>query len=316
MKVLLYHLDGKHPNLALMRLAHHFKGEDVELRRVRKEVDIERQLWDSGEETVYASLIFDRTKPRAERFQKIWPQAIIGGTGWNLTTTLETEGIVSEQLDYSIYPKFKPSIGFSQRGCRLKCSFCVVPKKEGNIFEVNTINEIWRGGDHPKQIILLDNDFFGQDHWRERIAEIRDGGFKVNFNQGINVRVIGDEEAEAIASVDYRNTKMERKSIYAAWDNNGDEKRVFRGLKKLVEAGVKPRHITIYMLVGYEPYKQTMEGNIYRAKKLREFGAMPYPMPFHRTRELVGFQRWIIGAYDKRIPWEDWERAGYRPEHL
>lgn len=30
----------------------------------------------------------------------------------------------------------------------------------------------------------------------------------------------------------------------------------------------------------------------------------------------VGFQRWVVGAYDKRVSWGEWERAGYRPERL
>src|SRR6266436_1647510 len=33
--------------------------------------------------------------------------------------------------DYSLYPKFTGSLGFTQRGCRLSCKFCVVPIKEG-----------------------------------------------------------------------------------------------------------------------------------------------------------------------------------------
>ena len=39
---------------------------------------------------------------------------------------------------------------------------------------------------------LLDNDFFGQprEQWEARIAEIREGGFKVCLNQGINIRMI------------------------------------------------------------------------------------------------------------------------------
>jgi hypothetical protein len=31
---------------------------------------------------------------------------------------------------------------------------------------------------------------------------------------------------------------------------------------------------------------------------------------------LVGFQRWIVGAYDKRVSWREWMAAGYRPENL
>ena len=39
-------------------------------------------------------------------------------------------------------------------------------------------------------------------------------------------------------------------------------------------------------------------------------------MPFERTRELVGFQRWVIGGYDRTIGWEEWTKAQYRPTRL
>ena len=55
---------------------------------------------------------------------------------------------------------------------------------------VNTIADIWRGEPCPRHLHLLDNDFFGQtrDQWEARVGEIRDGGFKVCLNQGINIR--------------------------------------------------------------------------------------------------------------------------------
>ena len=45
-----------------------------------------------------------------------------------------------EKLDYSIYPGFNASIGFTQRGCRLKCGFCVVQKRQPRA--TNTIASI------------------------------------------------------------------------------------------------------------------------------------------------------------------------------
>ena len=39
-------------------------------------------------------------------------------------------------------------------------------------------------------------------------------------------------------------------------------------------------------------------------------------MPYVRTPATVGFQRWCVGAYDKRIPWAQWQAAGYRPERV
>ncbi len=210
MKILLLQLDGKLPNIALMRIAAHHRalGHSVELRKVGNAKAVERQLWDEPDQ-VYASLIFERTRPVAERLQVVHPEAVIGGTGWDLATTLEQHGVTTLRQDYSIYPGFDPSIGFLQRGCRLRCSFCVVPKKEGKVRHEQTVSQLWRGGDHPRELHLLDNDFFGNPAWRERIAEIRDGGFKVCFSQGINARALDKESAAAIASVNDKSISWE-----------------------------------------------------------------------------------------------------------
>lgn len=315
MKAFLFQLDGKIPNIALMRLAAHHReiGNQVELYRTGQPEQI--RLGSDEPDFVYGSAIFLKSRPTAERLIAAYPKAVIGGTGWNLDVTLEQSGIVTTEQDYSIYPDFDKSIGFTQRGCRLKCSFCVVPKKEGKVRPERSIWEIWRGDPWPREVLLLDNDFFGQPEWDKRIIEILDGGFKVSFNQGINARCITEEAAEAIASVDYRDDSMKVKRIYTAWDSKGDEDRLFAGLERLVKYGVKPDHIMVYMLIGYWP-GETHEDRDYRREKLREFGARPYPMPFHRTPELVGFQRWVVGAYDKRVPWADFSQAKYEPRKL
>lgn len=314
MQVLLFQLDGKLPNLALMRIAAHHRqlGDDVELRW---QPHGRRELWDDRSSTVYASLIFEKTRPAAKELLGHWPQAIVGGTGWDVTSTVEQHGIKTRNLDYTLYPNWNQSIGFTQRGCRLKCSFCVVPRKEGGISEEQTISQLWRGDPWPRELILLDNDFFGQPNWRQRIAEIVDGRFKVNFNQGINARFLTDEAAEAIASIDYRNVDMSARRIHTAWDNRKDEGRLFAGLQRLVDRGVNPKHIMVYMLIGFWD-GETDDDWEYRRQKLRQFGAVPYPMPFARTSEAIGFQRFCVGAYDKRIAWSDFKRAGCRPEKL
>ncbi|HYG22753.1 MAG TPA: radical SAM protein [Verrucomicrobiae bacterium] len=312
-RVLVFQLDGKVPNIAAMRIAAHHKqrGDSVELRWTGNP---ERQLWDAPTH-VYGSAIFEKSRPSVSKLIEHFPNAVVGGTGVDVASTLEAHGITTTKQDYSIYPNCRQSIGFTQRGCRLRCSFCVVPRKEGAMREENTIHDIWRGEPWPRELILLDNDFFGQPHWRDRIAEIREGGFKVSFNQGINARFLTDEAAEALASIDYRADDMKAKRIYTAWDNRKDEARLFEGLDRLKKYGVKPDHVMVYMLVGFWP-GETSEDRLYRVRKLREWGARPYPMPFVRTPELVGFQRWLIGAYDKRFTWEQWEAANYRPENL
>jgi len=309
MKVLLIQLDGKLPNHALMRIAKHHKerGDEVELSR--------SVYVGSRFDRIYASAIFTKSRPKVELLKRYQPSAIVGGTGIDNLNKLSDVGITEERADYSLWPEFKSSLGYTQRGCRLKCSFCGVPEKEGSPKVANSIDDIWRGGGWPKEIFLLDNDFFGVPQWRDRIEELRDGGFKVSFNQGVNVRLMNEEQCEAVASVNYRDGDMKNKRFYTAWDNRKDEQILFRGLNWLVKYGMKPDHIMVYMLLGYWP-GETHADRDYRRQRLRDFGARPYPMPYQRTKELVGFQRWVIGAYDKRVNWTDWEAAEYEPRKL
>jgi len=314
MRILLCQIDGSIPNLALMRISAHHKalGDEVEIRHGAA---FRQHLWGSPPDRIYASAIFLKSRPTVKLLLEEYPGAIVGGTGWDIAKTLADVGIPDGPLDYSIYPRFRQSIGFTQRGCRLRCKFCVVPEKEGPMRDSLAIYQIWRGDPWPRELLLLDNDFFGQPDWRRKVRYIREGNFKVSFNQGINARFLTDEAAEAIASIDYRADDMKVRRIYTAWDNLKDEQRLFDGLNRLVRYGVKPDHIMVYMLCGYWP-GETQADREHRRKALRAFGARPYPMPYARTRELVGFQRWVIGAYDKRFSWAEWEAAGYRPERL
>lgn len=317
-RILLLQLDGKIPNLALMRIARHHRdrSDEVILEQCRRPEAVDRGLWDRWDK-IYASAIFERSRPLAQRLKQVWPDAVVGGTGWDTSTTLTSVGIAEDTPpDYSDYPAYPHSIGFTQRGCRLKCSFCCVPQKEGAVRPADSVARIWRGEPWPKNLLLLDNDFFGQPGWREIIKEINAGGFRVCWNQGFNVRLIGDEEAEAIASTKYRDDQFKTRRLYTAWDNRKDEARLFRNLEALVRHGVKPDEILVYMLVGYWDGPKLTEDDFYRHRKLREFGCRPYPMPFVRTDETRGFQRWLVGAYDKRVSWEDWVRARYEPRNL
>jgi len=320
-KVLLLQLDGSFPNIALMRIAAHHRdrGNEVVFRRASRPEMVPAHFGDDFT-IVYASSIFnifEQSRAAVAAVRRQWPGAIIGGTGISLSNKLEHIGIPTEgPLDYSLYPNFQHSIGFSQRGCRLSCKFCGVPEKEGANRGVEGIWNIWRGEPYPPNILLLDNDFFGQLEWRRRVQELKAGEFRVSFNQGINARFITDEAAEAIGELDVRDDGFERRRLYTAWDNRKDEERLFAGLDRLVKYGrLTPDQIMVYILVGYWP-GETHADRDYRRRRLREFGARPYPMPWERTPELVGFQRWVVGAYDKRIAWKDFMGAKWQPANL
>jgi hypothetical protein len=316
-RVRITQLDGALPNLALMKLSHWHKAAGDEVHFTRS---AERDLFEPEHyDVVYGSAIFKFSQERLMRFQRQFPTAIVGGTGTpNVGTVEELVGEDYEHYDYSLYPEVSFSMGFTQRGCRLSCKFCVVPGKEGKPRSVSTIAQIYRGEPHPRHLHLLDNDFFGQPEaqWRARIEEMQAGKFKVALTQGINARMIDEQSAAAIASIDYREGKTFRdKRLYTAWDNRKDEARLMRGLELLAKHGVKPDHVMVYMLIGF--WKgETEDDWLHRQATLRAFGARPYPMPFVRTKETVGFQRWCVGSYDKRIPWEKWKAADYQPHNL
>ena len=343
--VKLVQLDGKFfPNLALMKIAHYHRarGDRVFLTRF-----IQPDLFEPRRvDLIYASAVFKKSRPLVQELLNAYPQATIGGTGSGrpLEMTVETTlGLGDagdyENYDYSIYPKYPWSLGFTQRGCRLKCPFCVVPKKEGKPQSVNVIQDIWRPGT-KRNILLLDNDFFGQprDEWEARIEELKEGEFKVSFNQGINVRMITPESARAISQVKYFDDQFTRRRLYTAWDNLGQEKVFFRGMEMLNEAGIPSKHLMVYMLIGFDQ-KETMDQIFHRYNLLVQAGCKPYPMVFDpidddspdsgegnaalqarkesisqdedealklKGRRLRAFQRWVIGRYAEFLPWKEY----------
>jgi hypothetical protein len=124
MRIRLTHLDGKLPNLALMKLAHYHaqRGDEVWFSKRIEPSLFEPQRYDR----VYGSAIFSKSADRVTEFKTRFPQAIVGGT-YDTTSNHTIEDVLgieaTESVDYSIYPSFEASIGFTQRGCRLKCGF-------------------------------------------------------------------------------------------------------------------------------------------------------------------------------------------------
>lgn len=291
MKIGIYDVDSTIPNLALMKLSawHKAQGDEVEMY-----LPLALDTYDK----IYASKIFtfsDDSGLIPDRME-------IGGTGANMGVLLPQE-VEDMQPDYSIYD-YPHSIGFAMRGCRLKCSFCVVPQKEGGPKPNNTIAEIWTQRE-SRFVMLLDNDFFGNPLWPERINEILDYDLRVNFSQGLNIRNLKPGQAAALASVKFRNAHDTKAQVYFAWDDPRHEKLIHKGLRICFDAGIPPGRIAFYVLIGYHSSEAE---DLHRVRLLREYGCDPYAMPYNKADPYQkAFTRWVNHkAIFKTVPWEEY----------
>ena len=234
----------------------------------------------------------------------ITPDMIVGGTGIDLKIELPEE-MREVDPDYQLYD-FPHSIGFAMRGCRFRCGFCVVPEKEGRARANHNIEKIWtnRGSDF---IWLLDNDFFGNPLWRERIEEIRELNLRVSFLQGLNIRIITEEQAHALASVRFKNKAGTHSICSFAWDRMRDEKLIRRGVDRLQEAGIKPWQMQFFVLIGYDT---TEEEDLHRVMMLKGLGCDPYAMPYDKSDPYQRkFCRWVNRReVFKTVEWKDYTR--------
>jgi hypothetical protein len=277
-----------------MRLSafHKAQGDEVEMY-----LPLAHETYDR----VYASSIFDFSDKSYVR-----DDMIIGGTGFDLNKTLPPE-VERFDPDYSLYD-YPHNIGFAMRGCRFRCDFCVVPRKEGRAKSVSSIEQIWTQRS-SNFLMLLDNDFFGNPLWQECVADILKNKLRVNFSQGLNIRIISEKQANALAKIDFRDKSNNMPRITFAWDNIRDEKTIMRGFKRVTDAGIKPWQIQFYVLIGFD---STQDEDLHRVNRIRELGADPYVMPFNK-RDLYQsrFARWVNHrATFKTVPWEKyrWDR--------
>lgn len=180
---------GKFPNYALMKIARYYRelGEEVEW------ADAMFGHYDK----VYMSKIFNFS----EDCNEVFPCEIErGGTGYDIHKELPAE-IEKLNPDYSIYPQLDKKIayGFLTRGCPNKCAWCVVPIKEGKVRPYRDVEEI--AVDGRTNLILMDNNILASDYGLEQIEKIVRKGYRVDFNQALDARLVTEDIAQLLAKV-------------------------------------------------------------------------------------------------------------------
>lgn len=272
---------------------HKARGDEVCLSRFSDKLEKSKQRFDK----IYISCIFSKNASIAFKLAKMFSNVEIGGYGVN-GAQLPDE-IEHTMPDYPLYG-CKSSMGPTSRGCNRGCPWCKAQKIEGPIRDHAPIQE-FHNPDH-KEVILLDNNFIMSPRWRENWNYILDHGLKVCIIQGLDARLIDKETAALMAAAKHYNWTFRWKQIYTAWDQLEDEEEVLRGIQNLIDAGILRRYIMVYMLV---KYKTILEQDLYRFKKLRELGVLPFVMPYNNQPHPL--KRWgQRPALYKSVPFEEY----------
>ena len=290
MRISLIAVDGHggFPNLALMRLStwHKQRGDAVE--------------WWNGfthYDRVYKSKVFTFT-PDFDTVINA-DEIVTGGTGYKDFGVLPPE-VEACPPDYGLYPSWKPAIGFLSRGCCNTCSWCIVPRKEGGIRPAATWEEIKRPD--SRQIILLDNNVLASDHGLEQIDRMGREKVWIDFNQGLDARLITPETARMLARLHWI------RFIRLACDTSEMLPVIRQAVSYLKEAGVSPSRFWAYALV------RDVEEAHRRVLALREMGVEPFAQPYRAydggepSAEQMAFARWVNRkSLFKSCSWEEYQ---------
>lgn len=274
------------PNIALMKISawHKHIGNSVEWYTPFEHYD-----------TVYVSKVFSFSEDWREPINA--DTVIYGGTGYQIKNINGKEVFFPYNIklhkgyrfcdellstiehiypDYSIYPMYTKdtAYGFLTRGFPRGCAFCHVGDKEGTIsHKVADLSEFWRG---QKNIVLCDPNILACKEWKPLLQQLIDSKAHVDFNQGLDIRMMTEEKAEMLS-------KIKIKKIHFAWDRYQDKDIIIPKLKlfsAIKYKGKNPNHNAIvYVLVNFDT---TTEQDLERIYTLREMGYWAYVMVYDK----------------------------------
>lgn len=288
MEIGLIDVDGHNfPNLALMRISAYHKslGDNVE--------------WWFGNlkhyDIVYMSKIFSSTYTRDVEEPLNCDAVIKGGTGYCITIGEDGKEHFDESKnkklpseiermfpDYTIYPQFEFAVSMTSRGCPRGCGFCHVAKKEGRCsVKVADVKDFWNG---QKEIRVLDPNITACREKRDLMKQYRETGAIIDFTQGLDIRLIDEEDIEDING-------MKLRQVHFAWDNPKENlepnfRKWAKSYKRKFDKGM------VYCLTNFN---STMDENLYRINVLRDLGFKPYCMIYNKPNaplEIRRLQAW------------------------
>lgn len=269
------------PNFALAKLKRYFSNGE---------------LWTPG---VDYDMVFTSSVFTFSDHGGIPPDSIVGGSGINILTKLPS-AIEELEPDYSLYPDIPFAFGFLTRGCIRHCDFCIVHDKEGLIHPYRDIETVAQG---RTDVVLMDNNVLASPHGLHQLERIADLHLRVDFNQGLDARLITDDTAKLLKRVKWL------KAVRLSCDSDSQIEPVKKAVELLRWNNVTPRRYFVYVLA------KDVESTLPRLKFLKGMDVDPFVQPYRDTlntppsRELRRLARWVDaggGRAFRSCSWEDW----------
>lgn len=302
MRIGLIDVDGhNYPNLPLMKLSawHRQQGDHVEWYE---------PMFSGHMDRVYMSKVFSFT-PDYE-----WcidaDEIIKGGSGYCIELENGKEVYHTERdhnlpdeiehiyPDYSLYPNEckDTAYGFLTRGCPRGCSFCHVEAKEGRCSrKVADLSEFWRG---QKNIVLCDPNILACKDHMELLQQLRDSKAKVEFNQGLDIRLVNERNLELLRQIKINKPHFAFDD-YKQKDVIMPNMRMVREITGWTRRNKRP---AVFILCNFDT---TLEQDIERIQFCRSLEWSPYPMIYdkeHCDPIYKKLQRWCNNFIFWNVP--------------
>ena len=287
---------SRFPPLGLLKLGSYFRSRGDRVKLVHGQVDLSNFVPDRIEVTSLFTYAWKPVHEAIEYYHAKFPNAMVrlGGIYASLMPErLRTFfpfvdihiGLFEKADQYlpaydllkevECWNKWDSTIVFTSRGCIRHCPYCVVPKLEGHARRVidNIDRFIFPG---HKRIILWDNNFFALPDWKKVLNQLKNTGLSVDFNQGIDCRLIDEEKARMVADIRTPIIRM-------AFDKPDEKIAIENAVKLFNEFGIYGRKIFIYVL--YNFYDQEYGGDFpadffERIQTIADLGCVSYPMRY------------------------------------